>query len=79
MRQDQRTNVPEVGEPYHPFQVQGKGDGWAVFDASTGGWTRVFDTYKEAQAKAKSLFEDKQRQAVANIDAFYKSRTARNA
>jgi len=76
MRQKYQTNVPEQGNPHHPFSVQGKGDGWAVLDGSTGGWTRTFDTYKEAETKAKELFENKQREAAASVKAFFNSRSA---
>ncbi|KVD50581.1 hypothetical protein BGV67_02905 [Burkholderia ubonensis] len=76
MRQKYQTNVPEQGNPHHPFSVQGKGDGWAVFDASTGGWTGTYDTYKRAEEKAKELFDAKQRAAAANVKAFFNSRSA---
>ncbi|HDR9131344.1 hypothetical protein [Burkholderia vietnamiensis] len=75
MRQKYQTNTPVEREPFHPFQVQGRGDGFAVFDASTGGWSRTFATYKDAEVKAKELYENKQREAAANVKAFFNSRS----
>jgi hypothetical protein len=60
MRQDQRTNVPELDESHGTFDVQRKGEKWAVFDRATGGWGKGFDTYAEAVAHAHELFLAKQ-------------------
>jgi hypothetical protein len=79
MRQDKRTNVPEVGEPFHPYQVQGRNDGWSVFDASTGGWTGQFESFKAANVKAKELFEAKQAEASKRIQHFHLSRNGNPA
>ena len=75
MRQDRRTNVPEVSDAHGQFQVQMRNDKWSVHDAKTGGWTGSFETYREADTKAAELHTARQKEAVSNINAFFTNRT----
>jgi hypothetical protein len=79
MRQDQRTNVPEVNDQHGQFQVQMRDDKWSVFDGRTGGWTGRFETYKEADAKAAQLHAARQAEAAANVQAFFVNRNGNPA
>jgi hypothetical protein len=79
MRQDRRTNVPESDETHGSYQVQMRNDKWAVFDLRTGGWSKGFESYKEADAHAAELHSNRQAERAAAVNHFYVNRNGNPA